>query len=226
MKPTNKSLGLASLAWIMAVALGLAHMEIFAADQQGLQPPQIVIQHTSEELQKNLQKPEYKNDFIKATHLVDKILESHVDFDRVSMLILGKYWKTATPEQQASFKKEFRTLLVRTYTTAFTEYANWNIRYLPLSLEEGENKALVRTEILQAGAQPVQVNYRMVNLNNDWKVYDVLIEGISLVQNYRTSFTNQVARTGSLDQLITELTQRNSSALKEPVRGSPANTQG
>ena len=78
----------------------------------------------------------------------------------------------------------------------------------------------MRTEILQSGEKPVEVNYRMVNLNNDWKVFDVLIEGISLVQNYRTSFTNEVARTGSLDQLINELTRRNSSALKEPVNNN------
>ena len=223
MKPINKPLGLASLAGLLALALGMmASMRILAAEQEALLPPQIVIQHTSEELQKNLQKPEYKKDFIKATHLVDKILETHVDFDRVSILILGKYWKTATPEQQLRFKKEFRTLLVRTYTTAFTEYANWNIRYLPLTLEEGESKAVVRTEILQSGAQPVAVNYRMVNLNNDWKVYDVLIGGISLVQNYRTSFTNEVSRTGSLDQLIAQLAERNNSALKEPVGSNPS----
>jgi len=220
MKSTKTSLGLASLAWVVVLLLGSVSMKIFA-DEPALLPPQIVIQHTSEELQKNLQKPEYKKDFAKATRLVDRILETHVDFDRVSMLILGKFWKTATPEQQASFKKEFRVLLVRTYTTAFTEYANWNIRYLPLNLAEGENKTLVRTEILQAGAQPVEVNYRMVKLENDWKVFDVLIEGISLVQNYRTSFTNEVSRTGSLDQLITELAQRNSSSLKEPINNAP-----
>jgi len=217
MKSTRNLLGLASWASFLALALGLASMQIRAEAQETLTAPQLVIQQTSEELQKSLQKPEYKQDFAKATRLVDQILEARVDFDRVSILILGKYWKTATPEQQVKFKKEFRSLLVRTYTTAFTEYADWKIRYLPLKLEEGETKAVVRTEILQAGAQPVEVNYRMVNLNNDWKVYDVLIEGISLVQNYRTSFTNQVSRTGSLDQLITELSQRNSSALKEPV---------
>jgi phospholipid transport system substrate-binding protein len=222
MKPIYKTLGLASLAWFLALALGMASMGSLAEEQEALLPPQIVIQHTSEELQKNLQKPEYKKDFTKATHFVDKILETHVDFDRVSILILGKYWKTATPEQQLRFKKEFRTLLVRTYTTAFTEYANWTIRYLPLTLTEGENKAVVRTEILQSGAQPVAVNYRMVNLNNDWKVYDVLIGGISLVQNYRTSFTNEVARTGSLDQLIDQLAERNNSALKEPVGSNPS----
>jgi len=217
MKSTRNTLALAGWASFLALVLGLASMQLRAEGEETLSGPQLVIQQTSEELQKSLQKPEYKKDFAKATRLVDQILETHVDFDRVSILILGKYWKTATPDQQVRFKKEFRSLLVRTYTTAFTEYANWKIRYLPLKLEEGETKAMVRTEILQSGAQPVEVNYRMVNLNNNWKVYDVLIEGISLVQNYRTSFTSEVSRTGSLEQLITELSQRNSSALKEPV---------
>ncbi|MCX7111396.1 MAG: ABC transporter substrate-binding protein [Proteobacteria bacterium] len=221
MKPTNVSLGLASLAWLLALALGLASMRSLAEGQEVLLPPQIVIQHTSEELQKNLQKPEYKNDFSKATRFVDRILETHVDFDRVSILTLGKFWKTATPEQQIRFKKEFRTLLVRTYTTAFTEYANWTIRYLPLDLAEGDTKAVVRTEILQSGAKPVSINYRMIKINGDWKVYDVLIMDLSLLQNYRKNFTDEVSRTGSLDQLITELAQRNSSALKEPVGANP-----
>ena len=109
-------------------------------------------------------------------------------------------------------------LLVRTYTTAFTEYANWKIRYLPLD-EASDKKALVKTEILQSGGQPVAVNYRMVREGTDWKVYDVLIEGISLLQNYRSSFTEEIARTGSLDQLIGHLAERNATAMKEPVSG-------
>ncbi|NJD07930.1 MAG: ABC transporter substrate-binding protein [Methylococcaceae bacterium] len=200
---------------MLAVLLSLVSVAVRA--EEVLLPPQQVIQHTSETLQKSLQKPEYKKDFGKASHFVEEVIDPHVDFERVSMLILGKYWKTASPEQKQKFKKEFRTLLVRTYTTAFTEYANWTIRYLPMKLAATDNKTVVRTEILQAGTQPVAVNYRMINDKGDWKVIDVLIEGISLIQNYRTSFTNEVARTGSLDQLIGELQQRNSSSHKEPL---------
>lgn len=217
MKLTKPSFG---LAWLLALSLSMVSAATHAAEP--LQPPQEVIQHTSDQMQQTLQKPEYKKDFVKATQFVESVLEEHVDFDRVAMLILGKYWKTANPEQQARFKKEFRTLLVRTYATAFTEYANWTIRYLPMKSEEGEKRVVVRTEILQAGAQPVGVNYRMANVKGHWKVYDVLIEGVSLVQNYRTSFTNDIARTGSLDQLIGQLAQRNSSALKEPIKDSKA----
>lgn len=218
MKFTKSSFGSATGAVLLSWLLGLLSATAWAAEV--LLPPQQVIQKTSDQLQVSLQKPEYKNDFKKATALVDQIIEPQVDFDRVSMLILGKYWKSATPEQKAQFKKEFRMLLVRTYTTAFTEYADWKIRYLPLEMNPGDKKAMVRTEILQSGAQPVAVNYRMLEEQGKWKVYDVLIEGISLLQNYRSSFTDEIARTGSLDQLITHLSERNSSALKEPVGGS------
>lgn len=224
MKFTKSSYGLA--IWAGALSLLLSLLSAWAVAEEGLLPPQQVIQRTSDQMQVTLQKPEYKNNFKKATSFVDQILESHVDFERVSILILGKHWKAATPAQKERFKKEFRMLLVRTYTTAFTEYANWQIRYLPLDMAPSDKKALVRTEILQSGAQPVAVNYRMLFESGDWKVYDVLIEGISLLQNYRTSFTEEVSRTGSLDQLIVRLAERNASAMKEPVAGSGAGKEG
>ena len=182
------------------------------ADDASLLPPQKVIQDTSKQLQTTLQRPEYKNNFPKAVQFVEGVIDPHVDFDRVAMLILGKYWKVATPEQKLSFKKEFRTLLVRTYTTAFTEYSDWTIRYSPLDIEDGAKRIEVKTEILRRDGNPVRVGYRMENTNNDWKVYDILIEGISLVQNYRTSFTGDIERYGSLDRLIGVLDQRNAEA--------------
>jgi phospholipid transport system substrate-binding protein len=187
-----------------------------SAYAEQLSPPQQVIQEKSDQLQSSLQKPEYKEDFRKATELVERIIAPHVDFDRVSILVLGKYWRTATPDQRERFKKEFRTLLIRTYTTTFTEYSDWKIRYLPTREGEEPGKTMVRTEVLQEGAQPIAVNYRMVQTGGEWKVYDVLIEGISLLQNYRTSFTNQVAQTG-MEPLIKDLARRNASAFKEPL---------
>ena len=213
---------LAALIWLFSSNL------MAAGDSAGgehLAPPQQVIQKTSDQLQVSLQKPEYKGDFKKATTLVDQIINPHVDFDRVSILVLGKHWRTATPEQKERFKHEFRQLLVRTYTTAFTEYANWKIRYLPME-ESSDKKAMVKTEILQSGGQPVAVNYRMVQDGADWKVYDVLIEGISLLQNYRTSFNDEVEQTGSLDQLITHLAERNSGAMREPVSSQTGSKSG
>jgi phospholipid transport system substrate-binding protein len=178
---------------------------------ENLIAPQNVIQQTSDELQTTLQRQEYKTNFKKATSLVDEILSNRVDFDRVSFLVLGKNWKTASAEQKERFKKEFRFLLVRTFTTAFTEYATWHIRFLPMQLQ-AETKALVQTELLQPGAQPSRVDYRMVLTGGMWKVYDILIDGISLLQNYRTSFTDEVSNS-SLDQLLDHLAQRNADAM-------------
>jgi phospholipid transport system substrate-binding protein len=200
------------------VALGYIGVPVPAlAGDADLLPPQRVIQDTSKQLQTTLQRPEYKNSFPKAVSFVESVIDPHVDFDRVAMLILGKYWKVATPAQQQSFKKEFRTLLVRTYTTAFTEYSDWTIRYSPLEIEEGAKRIEVKTEILRKDGEPVRVGYRMENTNNDWKVYDILIEGISLVQNYRTSFTGDIERYGSLDRLIGVLAQRNAEAASGKV---------
>lgn len=225
MKFTKSSFGLASWAGVLSLLLSLLCATAWAEEEK-LLPPQQVIQQTSDQLQVSLQKPEYKSDFKKATALVDQILESRIDFERVSILILGKNWRTATPAQKERFKKEFRMLLVRTYTTAFTEYANWKIRYLPLQMNPGDKKVTVRTEILQVGSQPSAVNYRMILENGQWKVYDVLIEGVSLLQNYRSSFLEEVARTGSLDQLINNLAQRNATAMKEPITGSSDGKKG
>ena len=201
--------------WMAVVWMMLAGFHVARAAEE-LAPPQLVIQRTADQLQSSLQKPEYKADFKKATALVDKIIYPVVDFDRVSILVLGKHWRTATTAQKERFKQEFRMLLVRTYTTAFTEYSDWKIRYLPLE-DNTDKKALVKTEILQSGGQPVAINYRMVQEGANWKVYDVLIEGISLLQNYRTSFNDEVEQTGSLDQLIAHLAERNASAMREPL---------
>lgn len=84
---------------------------------------------------------------------------------------------------------------------------------MPINQEEDERKAMVKTEILQPGLQPIAVNYRMLNSKGEWKVYDIMIEGVSLVTNYRTSFKNEVERTGSLKEVINQLAKRNVEAL-------------
>lgn len=196
---------IAILLWLSVVGSSQA--------AQSLEGPQLVIQQTASQLQSSLQQPTYRNDFARAAELVDRIINPHVDFDRVAMLVLGKNWKTATPAQQDQFKKEFRLLMVRTYTTAFTEYSDWHINYLPLDGDPSDRKTVVRTEIIQSGGKPVPVDYRMVLDGNEWKVYDVLIAGISLLQNYRTSFNSELEQGESLDQLIANLAQRNAGAL-------------
>ncbi len=182
--------------------------------EESLLPPQQIIKETSDKLQQELKSKEMKGDFAQAKRFVEKVIDPHVDFNRVSALVLGKNWKRASPDQRERFRKEFRELLIRTYAAAFTEYSSWSIRYLPLRMKPDDRKVIVKTQILQPGARPVAVNYRMINKKGGWKVYDIIIEGISLVTNYRTTFKNEVAKTGSLDSVIQRLAERNTAAIK------------
>ena len=187
---------------------------------ENLLPPQQIIQATSTKLQAVLEEENYKINFARANQLVDEVLEPYVDFNRVSALVLGKHWKQASKEQKIRFRQEFRDLLVRTYASAFNEYIEWDVKFLPIQMEPSAKKIIVKTEILQPSTKPVAVNYRMIKTKEDWKVYDVIIEGISLVTNYRSTFNNQIARTGSLDAVIKSLVTRNSEAINKLKKDS------
>ena len=140
----------------------------------------------------------------------EKILPNF-NFDRVSRLVLGKNWTKATPDQKAAFQTEFRTLLLRTYATALSKFKNQTIEYKPLRLADGANTAAVKTVILQPGGQPIAVDYSLEKQADAWKVYDIVIEGVSLVTNYRGQFTQEVRQNG-LDSLIKKLAEKNSAA--------------
>ncbi len=189
-----------------------ALMPVSCAAAADLLPPQKAIEDVSNQMKAQLQDEEFNKDFARVTDLVEKIIYPHVDFRRISALVLGKHWKQADKEQRARFTHEFQTMLVRTYARAFVEFDDWAIRYLPM-VKKSSKKVIVKTEILQPGRQPVAVSYRMVLVDGDWKVYDIIIEGISLVTNYRKSFRNEMQRTGSLDAVIETLAQRNAKAL-------------
>ena len=189
-------------------------LPVSGAYSQDLLPPQQAIQDASDKLKLRLQDQSFKNDFSKIAKFVDEVINPHTDFDMISALVLGKIWKTASPEERERFKHEFQTLLVRTYSRAFVEFKEWSVRFLPLDMEPGANKVIVKTEVLQPGIQPVGVNYRMFLGNTgEWKAYDIMIEGVSLVTNYRTTFTNEVQQKGSLAAVIDGLAKRNAEAL-------------
>ena len=180
--------------------------------------PQKVIEEASGELKVRMQDPGFTKDFRKITEFVNSVIYPHADFDLISALVLGKLWKNASPTEREEFKKEFQTLLIRTYSRAFVEFKEWSVRFLPINSDGDERKVMVKTEILQPGLQPIAVNYRMLFNKGEWKVYDILIEGVSLVTNYRTSFKNEVERTGSLKEVINQLAKRNTEALADSNR--------
>ncbi len=198
---------------LFAVLLGL--MPAVGVSAADLLPPQRAIQTASAKLQEKLQDKTFTKDFAKITQFVNEVIYPHTDFDRISELVLGKIWKTATTDERERFKHEFQTLLVRTYSRAFVEFNDWSVRFLPLEMEDGATKVIVKTEVLQPGIQPIGVNYRMVLAEGEWKAYDIMIEGVSLVTNYRTTFSNEVQTKGSLNAVIEGLVKRNAEALAD-----------
>jgi phospholipid transport system substrate-binding protein len=140
--------------------------------------------------------------------LVEAKVLPHFDFARMTQLAVGRNWREATPEQQDALTGEFRALLVRTYTTAFLQYRDHTVDYRPLKMAPGDVRVVVRSLIRQAGGPPVSIDYNMERTTGAWKVYDVKIEGVSLVETYRGTFNAEVQR-GGIDGLIRTLTERN-----------------
>jgi phospholipid transport system substrate-binding protein len=140
--------------------------------------------------------------------LVNQIVLPHFDFERMSSWVLGKYWRRATPEQRKEFVEQFRTLLVRTYAKSLSSYTDNKITYLPFRGGPQQTDVKVRTEVDQPGGFPIPIDYDLYLKGDEWKVYDVTIDGVSLVTNYRTTFANQIRQNG-LDKLIASLADRN-----------------
>ncbi|MDZ7750812.1 MAG: ABC transporter substrate-binding protein [Gammaproteobacteria bacterium] len=142
--------------------------------------------------------------------LVNEVVLPHFDFERMSKWVLGRYWREASPEQRERFEQEFRQLLVKTYATALTEYSDQEIEYLPVRVRTEGEDVLVRTEVRQGGGYTIPISYNMHRNDGRWMVYDVTIEGVSLVSNYRSSFAGQI-RSHGIDRLIAMLAERNQS---------------
>ena len=148
----------------------------------------------------------------KVAELIETKVAPHFEFTSMTRLAMGRNWKQATPDQAKALSQEFRTLLVRTYTTAFTQYKDQTVDYRPVKLAPGDSDVVVKSFIKQPSGQPVSVDYRMEKTDMGWKVYDVKIEGISLVENYRNTFNSEVQR-GGIDGLIKTLADKNRNAL-------------
>lgn len=193
---------------LASVVFGMALQT--AAVAEDVLDPETLVRQTSERMLTVLKQ---QHDVIKSEParlygLVDDIVLPHFDFERMARWVLGKNWRQATPEQQQRFVVEFRNLLVRTYGTALLEYNDQEVRFLPLRMSAGTEEVTVRTEIQQPGGLPIPINYSMYRRADGWKVYDVVIDGISLVSNYRTDFSAQI-RSGGIDALIVRIAERN-----------------
>ncbi|MGA9666740.1 MAG: ABC transporter substrate-binding protein [Gallionella sp.] len=203
MKPLNKLI-LGASVWF---TLGAAHADVIA--------PDALIQNTVQEIiavikqDKDIQAGDQK----KIHALVDAKVLPHFDFARMTQLAVGKYWRTATPEQKQALTTEFRDMLVRTYTKVFTVYRNQTVEMKPFRMEAADTEVTVKTVINKPGSQPLPVDYEMEKVADGWKVFDISIEGVSMVMSYRGTFSSQI-QDGGIDGLIKTLSDKNSSDAK------------
>jgi phospholipid transport system substrate-binding protein len=147
--------------------------------------------------------------------VLDSKLAPHFDFDRMTALAVGRGWRQATPAQKQALIAQFRTLLERTYANAFVQYRDQTIRYRPLRMAPDATDVTVHTEIVRSGAQPVQIDYSLEKKDGEWKAYDVIVGGVSLVTTYRDEFGRQI-ESGGVDGLIRSLEAKNAAPPPPP----------
>ena len=146
----------------------------------------------------------------KLVQLIDAKVLPHFNFSAMTALALGQSWNKANPDQKKRLTEEFRTLLVRTYASALAAYSEQKFDFRPLRAKPSDTDVTVQVRVLQPGSQPVPIDYSMERTASGWKVYDVMVGGVSLVANYRTEFNNVVRESG-IDGLIKNLNAKNRS---------------
>lgn len=194
----SETLNLAfALAWLLAVPSAQAE-EV---------RPDVLLKSVSEEVVAEIRKDK-AGDAAKIAALVEAKVIPHFDFRRITQTAVGRGWRSATPEQQDRLTEEFKTLLVRTYSGALSSYRDQVIEFRPLRASASDTEVTVKSQVRQAGAPPVGIEYDVARSGAQWKVYDVRIDGISLVATYRTAFAEEVANRG-VDGLISLLARKN-----------------
>ncbi len=188
-----------------------AHAEIVAPDELIKNTAQDVLAIVKQD--KDIQSGDQR----KILALVDAKVLPHFDFERMTRLAVGKSWRTATPEQKQALVTEFRNMLVRTYTKAFTVYRDQTIEVKPARVAADATEVTVKTSIIKPGAQPIPVDYEMGKTADGWKAFDLSIEGVSMVASYRGTFATQIQQ-GGIDGLIKTLSEKNLAAAAAPLR--------
>ena len=197
---------------LMCCAAGAAHAGVVA--------PDALIRNTVDEViaiikqDKDIQAGDQK----KILALVDAKVLPHFDFTRMTQLAVGKYWRTATPEQKQALVTEFRNMLVRTYTKVFTVYRDQTVEVKPLKMAaDTTDEATIKTVISKPGSQLTLVDYEMKKAADGWKVFDISIEGVSMVMSYRGTFATQIQENG-IDGLIKTLADKNFNSANVSLR--------
>ena len=193
-----------------ALAFALAHAESVPPDPGA---PDVLVKNVTLEVVDLIQKDReiQAGSRAKLIGLIEEKVLPHFNFHAMTALALGQSWNKASPEQKKALTEEFRTLLVRTYASALAAFSSQRFEFRPLRARPTDTDVTVDVRVVQPGAQPVAIDYSMEKTSQGWKVYDVMVGGVSLVANYRTEFNN-VVREAGVDGLIRNLQAKNQSA--------------
>jgi len=198
-----------SLKYYMGLVLWLLSM-LLQTSAWAQSEPEKMIRDTTEDVLSTIKAhhQEYLDQPAKLFAMVDKKVLPHFDFERMTNLALGRYRRKVKGEKKQQLVQAFRNLLVRTYGKALLEYNDQVVDYLPMRGKLSKGEVTVRTEIQQQGGFPIPINYNLYQKDGQWKVYDLSIDSVSLVTNYRSTFAREI-KTNGVDSLIKTLKQRN-----------------
>ncbi|VAW52429.1 Uncharacterized ABC transporter, auxiliary component YrbC [hydrothermal vent metagenome] len=197
---------------IFCIALLLMGSQAVVAEtSQEIESPVALLERTSTEVMDILRKDHdlLVKEPTRVYKLIDDYILPHLDDVTMAKLALGKSWRKASKQQKLDFIEEFRNLLVRTYSKSLLEFSDQTIKYFPLKLAADVRKASVKAEVVQPGGPSIPLAYRVRLKNNAWKVYDIKVDGISLVTSYRGTFTQEIRKSG-IDGLLIYLREKNS----------------
>ena len=195
--------------WLGTAALALS---AFAVQAQAVKSPDALIKEVSSDVLDAVKADNSirAGEVQKVIALVDAKVMPHVDFQRMTSAAVGRYWRQATPEQQKRLQEEFKILLVRTYSGALSQVRDQTVQLKPSRSSPEDKEVVVRTEVRGKG-DPIQLDYRLERTPSGWKIYDVNVLGVWLVENYRNSFAQEIGANG-VDGLIAKLAERNKAA--------------
>ncbi|MFN3417122.1 MAG: phospholipid-binding protein MlaC [Caldimonas sp.] len=189
--------------------LALAALMVGSIAQAAPQAPDAFIRDLSNDILETAKKDAslQNGDLAKVIALVDSKILPHTNFRRMTASAVGRYWRQATPAQQQRLQDEFKLLLVRTYAGALSQVKDLSVHLLPMRARPEDTEVIVRTQVRGAG-EPIQMDYRLEKAGDGWKIYDVNVLGIWLVENYRSTFAQEISK-GGIDGLINSLAERN-----------------
>lgn len=212
MKTMKRSL-LAALAAMSALLVFVPASAQAAPDTAQKTAPDVLVRDLSNDVLDTIRKDRtlQSGDSARLNQLVDEKILPHVDFEKMTRLAVGRSWRQATAEQRQALTREFRTLLVRTYSGAVSQVSDHKVQLRPFRAAANETDVVVRTNAVPSRGDPLQLDYRLEKTDAGWKIYDVNVLGVWLVQNYTSSFAQEIGANG-IDGLIAKLAERNKGA--------------